>query len=157
MAMYLTLSEHDGSVRHTFSVWNKRWGEAYNEWGGSVSRRRRRTHTLGPLTWHTWKPEGPTVPISVSYANADGSVTGPLPADRSDSGYAENRLAEYFIGSRFDPTMVSEIVGARVDFTFHGKTYSISDGSDWLGRFGWDMLAFVVFVLLVAAVAIVIG
>jgi len=157
MAMYLTLSENEGSVKHTFSVWNRRWGEAYNEWGGSVLRRRKRLRRLGPLTWHSWQAEGPTVPISVTYANADGSTTGPLPLDPAGPGYAENRLSEYLIGSRFDPTVVSDIVGVRVDFVFNGKKYSISDGRDWLGRYGWDALAFLGFVLVVAAVAIVIG
>ncbi len=157
MAMYLTLSENDGSVRHTFSVWNKRWGEAYNEWGGSVSRRRKYKRALGPFSWSTWKAEGPTVPISITYANADGSLTGPLPPDRAESGYAESRLAEYFAASRFDPTVVSDIVRVRIDFVFQDRIYTISDGADWLGRYGWDLLALLMFLSVSAAVGILIG
>lgn len=143
----------NGDVKYTISAWNKRFGEAYNEWGGSIERVRKHTHTLFFISWDTWDREDPPFAIGVTYSNADGSTNGPLQPNHTEVGYAENKQWEFFVGSRTGSTVVSDIVGVRVDFEWNGKADYVIDGTDWVGRFGWDVLVILVVILIIVIVA----
>lgn len=149
-----TLFDENGDVEHTIRAWNKRIGEVYNEWGGSVERRRKHNHKFLFAAWDTWEREDPTIPISVTYSSTGGTTTGPLPPGHTETGYAEDKQWEVFVGSRTGSTVVSDIVGVRVDFIFNGVPDSVSDGVDWVGRFGWDVVFVVVLLLVIVVVGI---
>lgn len=133
------------------------WVRLITNGGGSASRKRKHAHRFGFITWDTWDSEDSTIPIVVTYSNVDNTTTGPLPPNHTEKGYAENRQWEIFVGGRTGSTVVSDIVGVRVDFTFDGKAENVVDGTDWVGRFGWDAVAIIVFILVVVIVAILLA